>query len=169
MALIDIPQYRSELAEIRKSLLAAGDALHIDHIREQLDELTEEMNQPEFWNDPDHSAKVNQKVSNLKGKLEHYEKLLSSADDIEVMLEMAEEEKDEDTVTEAVNELATLKEHTDALELETLMRGDYDDNDAVPPRGRGRNRSAGLDVHALPHVYPLLREDGLHCQAAGFA
>ena len=48
MALIDIPQYRSELAEIRKSLLAAGDALHIDHIREQLDELTEEMNQPEF-------------------------------------------------------------------------------------------------------------------------
>lgn len=49
------------------------------------------MNQPEFWNDPDHSAKVNQKVSNLKGKLEHYEKLLSSADDIEVMLEMAEE------------------------------------------------------------------------------
>ena len=42
MALIDIPQYRSELAEIRKSLLAAGDALHIDHIREQLDELTEE-------------------------------------------------------------------------------------------------------------------------------
>ena len=131
MALIDIPQYRSELAEIRKSLLAAGDALHIDHIREQLDELTEEMNQPEFWNDPDHSAKVNQKVSNLKGKLEHYEKLLSSADDIEVMLEMAEEEKDEDTVTEAVNELATLKEHTDALELETLMRGDYDDNDAV--------------------------------------
>ena len=27
MALIDIPQYRSELAEIRKSLLAAGDAL----------------------------------------------------------------------------------------------------------------------------------------------
>ena len=112
MALIDIPQYRSELAEIRKSLLAAGDALHIDHIREQLDELTEEMNQPEFWNDPDHSAKVNQKVSNLKNKLEHYEKLLSSADDIEVMLEMAEEEKDEDTVTEAVDELATLKEHT---------------------------------------------------------
>ena len=52
------------------------------------------MNQPEFWNDPDHSAKVNQKVSNLKGKLEHYEKLLSSADDIEVMLEMAEEEKE---------------------------------------------------------------------------
>lgn len=131
MALIDIPQYRTELADIRKSLLAAGDALHIDHIREQLEELTEEMNQPEFWNDPDHSTKVNQKVSNLKGKLEHYEKLLSTSEDIEVMLEMAEEENDEDTVTEAVEELGKLREHADALELETLMRGDYDDNDAV--------------------------------------
>ena len=154
MALIDIPQYRSELAEIRKSLLAAGDALHIDHIREQLDELTEEMNQPEFWNDPDHSAKVNQKVSNLKGKLEHYEKLLSSADDIEVMLEMAEEEKDEDTVTEAVNELATLKEHTDALELETLMRGDYDDNDAVLSLHAGAGGTEAQDwVSMLLRMY----------------
>ena len=163
MALIDIPQYRSELAEIRKSLLAAGDALHIDHIREQLDELTEEMNQPEFWNDPDHSAKVNQKVSNLKGKLEHYEKLLSSADDIEVMLEMAEEEKDEDTVTEAVNELATLKEHTDALELETLMRGDYDDNDAVLSLHAGAGGTEAQDWTSM-----LYRMYTRYCEKMGF-
>ena len=163
MALIDIPQYRSELAEIRKSLLAAGDALHIDHIREQLDELTEEMNQPEFWNDPDHSAKVNQKVSNLKNKLEHYEKLLSSADDIEVMLEMAEEEKDEDTVTEAVNELATLKEHTDALELETLMRGDYDDNDAVLSLHAGAGGTEAQDWTSM-----LFRMYTRYCEKMGF-
>lgn len=163
MALIDIPQYRSELAEIRKSLLAAGDALHIDHIREQLDELTEEMNQPEFWNDPDHSAKVNQKVSNLKGKLEHYEKLLSSADDIEVMLEMAEEEKDEDTVTEAVDELATLKEHTDALELETLMRGDYDNNDAVLSLHAGAGGTEAQDWTSM-----LYRMYTRYCEKMGF-
>ena len=163
MALIDIPQYRSELAEIRKSLLAAGDALHIDHIREQLDELTEEMNQPEFWNDPDHSAKVNQKVSNLKNKLEHYEKLLSSADDIEVMLEMAEEEKDEDTVTEAVDELATLKEHTDALELETLMRGDYDDNDAVLSLHAGAGGTEAQDWTSK-----LYRMYTRYCERHGF-
>ena len=163
MALIDIPQYRSELAEIRKSLLAAGDALHIDHIREQLDELTEEMNQPEFWNDPDHSAKVNQKVSNLKNKLEHYEKLLSSADDIEVMLEMAEEEKDEDTVTEAVDELATLKEHTDALELETLMRGDYDDNDAVLSLHAGAGGTEAQDWTSM-----LFRMYTRYCEKMGF-
>ena len=146
MALIDIPQYRSELAEIRKSLLAAGDALHIDHIREQLDELTEEMNQPEFWNDPDHSAKVNQKVSSLKGKLEHYEKLLSSADDIEVMLE-----------------LATLKEHTDALELETLMRGDYDDNDAVLSLHAGAGGTEAQDWTSM-----LFRMYTRYCEKMGF-
>ena len=62
MALIDIPQYRSELAEIRKSLLAAGDALHIDHIREQLDELTEEMNQPEGFQ-PQRQARALRKAA----------------------------------------------------------------------------------------------------------
>ena len=49
--MIELEQYNQTLEGIRKSILAAGEALHIDHIRDQIAELTEEMNQPEFWND----------------------------------------------------------------------------------------------------------------------
>ena len=131
MAMIDLQQYTQDLAEIRKSLIAAGDALHIDHIKEQIEELTEEMNQPEFWNDTERSTKINQKLGTLKNKLEHYEGLLSSADDIDAMMELAEEENDEDMVQEVGEELKILQEKAEALELETLMRGDYDDNNAI--------------------------------------
>ena len=129
--MLELEQYTQDIAGIRKSILAAGEALHIDHMREQIDELTEEMNQPEFWNDTDRSTRVNQKLGHLKNKLEHYEKLLASADDIDTMMELAREENDEDMVQEVGEELARLKEQADALELETLMRGDYDDSDAV--------------------------------------
>ena len=47
------------------------------------------------------------------------------------MMELAREENDEDMVKEVGEELTRLKEQADALELETLMRGDYDDSDAV--------------------------------------
>ena len=44
-----------------------------EEMKEQIDELTEEMNQPEFWNDTERSTKVNQKLGHLKNKLAHYE------------------------------------------------------------------------------------------------
>ena len=129
--MLELEQYAQDITGIRKSILAAGEALHIDHMKEQIDELTEEMNQPEFWNDTERSTKVNQKLGHLKNKLAHYEGLLSSADDIDTMMELAREENDEEMVLEIGTELASLKEKADALELETLMRGEYDDNDAV--------------------------------------
>ena len=75
--MLELEQYAQDIAGIRKSILAAGEALHIDHMREQIDELTEEMNQPEFWNDTERSTRVNQKLGHLKNKLGHYEGLLS--------------------------------------------------------------------------------------------
>ena len=99
--MIELEQYAQDLAGIRRSILAAGDALHIDQMQEQIDELTEEMNQPEFWNDTDRSTAVNKKLGHLKNKLNHYEHLLSTADDIDTMMELAKEENDEDMVAEA--------------------------------------------------------------------
>ena len=108
--MIELEQYTQDLAGIRKSILAAGEALHIDHMKEQIDELTEEMNQPEFWNDTARSTSVNQKLGHLKNRIEHYEGLISTADDIETMMELAKEENDEDMVAEAGEGLKALKE-----------------------------------------------------------
>ena len=160
--MLELEQYAQDIVAIRKSILASGEALHIDHMKEQIDELTEEMNQPEFWNDTERSTKVNQKLGHLKNKLAHYEGLLQAAEDIDTMMELAREENDEDMVQEIGEELARLKEQADALELETLMRGDYDDcDDAEPACRRRRDGSPGLDPDAVPYVYPLLRADGL--------
>ena len=108
--MIEFDQYKKDLEGVRKSVVQSGEALHIDHMREQIDELNEEMNQPEFWNDLEHSYHVNQKLGRLKAKLAHYEKLLATADDIEVMMDLAQEEDDEDMAAEVGTELAALKE-----------------------------------------------------------
>lgn len=161
--MLELEQYAQDIAVIRKSILAAGDALHIDHMKEQIDELTEEMNQPEFWNDADHANKINQKLGGLKNKLDHYNKLLSTADDIEVMMDLAKEENDEDMVIEVGEELTKLKEQADALELETLMRGDYDDNDAVLSLHAGAGGTEAQDWTQM-----LYRMYTRYCEHMGF-
>ncbi|MBQ8654519.1 MAG: peptide chain release factor 2 [Clostridia bacterium] len=161
--MIDFDQYKRDLAGIRESVLQSGEALHIDHMREQIDELSEEMNQPEFWNDPERSAKVNQKLGRLKNKLAHYEKLLSTADDIEVMMELAIEENDDDMAAEVGGELEKLQEQSDALELETLMRGDYDDSDAILSLHAGAGGTEAQDWTQM-----LFRMYTRYCEQMGF-
>ena len=161
--MLELEQYTQDVADIRKSLVAAGEALHIDHIKEQIAELTEEMNQPEFWNDTERSTRVNQKLGSLKNKVENYEKLLSSADDIEVMMDLAKEENDDDMVAEVGEELSRLKEQTDALELETLMRGDYDDSDAILSLHAGAGGTEAQDWTQM-----LYRMYTRYCEKMGF-
>ena len=161
--MIDYDQYRQSLAAIRKSVTAAGEALHVDHLREQVEELTEEMNQPEFWNDVERSTHVNQRLGQLKNRISHYEKLLSTADDIEVMIDLAREEGDEDTALEAGEEIAALKEQADALELETLMRGDYDDCNAVLSLHAGAGGTEAQDWTQM-----LYRMYTRYCERMGF-
>ena len=161
--MIELEQYAQDLAGIRKSILAAGEALHVDHLQEQVDELTEEMNQPEFWNDTARSTSVNQKLGHLKNRISHYHSLLSAADDIETMMELAKEENDEDMVAEAGEELKALREKAEALELETMMRGDYDDNDAVLSLHAGAGGTEAQDWTQM-----LYRMYTRYCEKMGF-
>ena len=163
MSMLDLQQYTQDLAGLRKTLTEAGEALHIESLREQLEELTEEMNQPEFWNDADRANKINQKVGSIRGKLEHYEGLLSTADDIEVAMEMAEEEQDESLVEEAGEMLAALKDKTAALELETLMRGQYDDSNAILSLHAGAGGTEAQDWTGM-----LYRMYTRYCEQMGF-
>ncbi len=161
--MIAFDQYANDLAEIRKSIVSAGDALHVDHMREQIAELTEEMNQPEFWSDADRANRINQRLGKLKTSLERYEKMLSSADDIEVMMELAKEENDEDMGAEVGIELTELKARADELELETLMRGDYDSCDAILSLHAGAGGTEAQDWTQM-----LYRMYTRYCEKMGF-
>ena len=104
---------------------------NLDRMKEELSELKEEMNAPEFWTNLERSTTVNRRVSSLEGKISHVVKLHGRADDVEAMLSLLAEEEDPDIAAECEAELAALSADAEALELETLMRGQYDGCDAV--------------------------------------
>ncbi|MDO5145032.1 MAG: peptide chain release factor 2 [bacterium] len=161
--MIDLIEQRQELEGLRKTLSEAGEALHIDHMREQIEELTEEMNQPEFWSDTDRANRINQKLGGLKNRLGHFEQLQSEADDIEVGMELAVEAEDEAMVEEVIQNLAKLHEQVDVLALETMMRGDYDDKPAVLSLHAGAGGTEAQDWTSM-----LYRMYTRYCEDMGF-
>ena len=129
--MIDQEKMAQDLQKLRGTVEKAADALHLDNLAEELAELKEEMNAPEFWNDLERSTSVNRKVSQIEGKMNRVARLRSRADDVEAMLLLLSEEEDEDIGAECEEELESLSKDADALQLETLMRGEYDNCNVI--------------------------------------
>ena len=72
-----------------------------------------------------------QETRSLESNIEKYNKISTSSDDIEVMIEMAEEEQDEDMINEIEEELNNLGEAIEKLTLTSLLTGEYDKCNAI--------------------------------------
>ena len=86
---------------------------------------------PEFWSDMEASQKAAQRIKSLKDKLEEFNKLDRASEDLKVLVQLGIDEKEVGIVDEAKEEYRTLKESFDSLNLQTLLSGDFDANNAI--------------------------------------
>ena len=161
--MIDQERMKQDLARLRDTVAKAADALKLPLLREELAELKEEMNAPDFWNNLERSTAVNRKVSQIEGKLDHVKRLETRADDVEAMLELLAGAEDEGLAAECEQALESLAKDADALELETLMRGDYDSCNAVLSLHAGAGGTEAQDWTQM-----LYRMYTRYCERHGF-
>ena len=161
--ILEFDQYTQRVETLRAQLKEVGDGLHIDNMQRELGELHEEMNADGFWDNLERSTHVNRRISTLEGKIKHYESLLSGCDDVETMMELAQEENDDSMAEEIAVEIERLEKETEALTLETLMRGKYDDHDAVLSIHAGAGGTEAQDWASM-----LYRMYTRYCERMGF-
>ncbi len=157
--MIVLDTYKMELGELSETLSKANAQMKPQELQTELKELEDQMSAADFWNDIDNANKITQRVKILKDKLERLRRLNAQRDDIQTLIEMAEEEEDESLTAEIKSELADLQKKVEALRLEMLLKGPYDSCNAVlslPACRSRRHRSPGLDGYSLPHVLPVL-------------
>ena len=86
------------------------------------------MEEPGFWEDPEKSTKVVQLAKNLKDTVNSYKELEQQYEDIGVMIEMGNEENDPSLVPEVEEMLREFKEKLEAMRINTLLSGEYDNH-----------------------------------------
>jgi peptide chain release factor 2 len=106
---------------------------HFDvaHLQEQIIEYQEDMGSPGFWDNLERAQKVSKKARMVESQLDHYKKLGSRADDLEVLIGLADEEDDSSLVPEIASEIKSVRKDLEALRLTTLLSGEYDQNDCI--------------------------------------
>ena len=129
--MIEFEEYKGKLNDLRPKLVALGESLNITGLREELERLHAMAEDPHFWDNPDKSQKAVVKTKILESKCEKYEKMMSSWDDLMTICEMALEENDESMLGELTDGYAVLEKEMEAVRLETLLTGEYDDHNAL--------------------------------------
>jgi peptide chain release factor 2 len=91
--------------------------------------LESELGAPGFWDDPERAAAVSSEHSRASRRLETFTALSSDVDDLDGLVEMAEE--DPSLQAEIDQQFASVKSRLAALEEQRLFSGRYDSGDAL--------------------------------------
>ena len=128
------PDRQSDIAALDTTLTTVERVLDVDGLRDRITTLEQEASDPKLWDDQSKAQKVTSALSHAQGELRRVEALRQRLDDLPVLYEMASEEEGAgapEALAEADAELAALREDIEAMEVRTLLSGEYDEREAV--------------------------------------
>ncbi len=129
--MLQFDEYKGKLQAILPSLADLEQALNLESAARELDMLEAQSAADGFWDDLDNSQKTLQRMKLLRDKLEAQQKRRRQWDDLMVLCEMGLEEEDESMVPELEAEFAALSDDLERAKLQTLLTGEYDNNNAI--------------------------------------
>lgn len=103
----------------------------IDKIEAELKELEDQTIQEGFWNDSKTSSKVLTRIKQLKSKCTSFRKIETEIQNMQELTELVELEPDEDVAKDILKNTKKIEKELEKLELETLLSGKYDENNAI--------------------------------------
>ena len=131
MSMIEFDEYKVKLNGLKPTLDGLADSLNLGVCKEEWERLQAQIESPGFWDNADVSQKVMKRSRQLEAKIDRYNKMQESWDDMMTIIEMAQEENDESMLDELKASFGDLEEKMEATRLETLLNGDYDGNNAL--------------------------------------
>jgi len=107
------------------------DVVEPKKIEKRLSEIEELENDQEFWNDAANPAKIQKEKTQLQRKLNKYTIANDAVTDAIELYEMAKEESDEESLESLYDDAPTLQEQIRTMEIEVLLSGESDANNAI--------------------------------------
>lgn len=163
LPIVAIPDIAEVLGELEQTLAGIEKVLDVPRLRERVAELEQEASAPDLWDDQANAQRVTSQLSLVQGDVRRIEALRRRLDDLVVLVELAEDEDDADSWTEAANELASLRKAIGEMEVRTLLSGEYDAREALVTI---RSEAGGVD--AADWAEMLLRLYSRYCERHGW-
>ncbi len=171
------PDLAERIKQLDATLSSIEQVLDVDGMRAEVAELGQQVAAPDLWDDQSNAQRVTSRLSTLQAEIERITDLRSRVDDVQVLLELAGEEDDAASFSEVGVEVDRLAKTIEALEVRTLLSGEYDEREALVTI---RSGAGGVDAAdwaemlmrmylrwAERHRYPTEVYDTSYAEEAG--
>ena len=154
---------KPRLGELKEKLDQMEASLEVPAKEEKIAELEYKMGEPTFWDDAEEAQKINQELNDVKISVDKFKALKSKYEDAEALWEMAMEDGDESLEEEIKDALDKVADGLENLQLEVLLSGPYDANNAILTLHAGAGGTEAQDWTQM-----LLRMYGRWAERHGF-
>ncbi len=174
MATVDLSD---RIKQLDTTLSSIEKVLDLPKMHAEIADLQEQVGAPDLWDDQSNAQRVTGRLSVLQSEVERVAGLRQRLEDVEVLIELAAEEADADSLTEAETEIGRLSTAIESLEVRTLLSGEYDEREALVTI---RSGAGGVDAAdfaemlqrmyvrwAERHKYPVEIYDTSYAEEAG--
>ncbi len=124
---------------------SSGGVFDVAGLRARHEALEAELAKPDLWSDPENARKVGRDKSVIESELGLYDRIEAGIDDVDVLLELADEADDEDTRSEAAAKLGEIDADLQDAELRQLLGGEHDASDAIVSINAGAGGTDACD------------------------
>jgi len=128
---MDNYEYKELLKNIAIKMKNITGVVEPEKLQARLDEIEAMENDQEFWNDASNAAKIQKEKTQYQRKLEKYKVAYEAVNDAQELYEMAQEESDEESLESLYNDAPLLEEQIRTMEIEVLLSGESDANNAI--------------------------------------
>ena len=117
-----------KLENLKQKISAATKLLKFDDLKTKLSQLEDEMNAPDFWNNPKNAQAIAQDFGDIKTEVEKWTQLEERTNDL---IELAKISQSESEVKEIEKQTESLEKEFASYELSLLLNGPYDKSNAI--------------------------------------
>ncbi|HIY21484.1 MAG TPA: peptide chain release factor 2 [Candidatus Flavonifractor merdigallinarum] len=129
--MLQFDEYKVKLNNILPDLEELNQSLGLESAAREVDMLESESASEGFWNNLEKAQKVQQRISQLRGKLDGQKSRMDAWSDLMTLCEMGNEEEDESLLPELEEGFAKLESEIEEARLSSLLTGEYDNSNAI--------------------------------------
>ncbi|HCF65790.1 MAG TPA: peptide chain release factor 2 [Clostridiales bacterium] len=129
--MIDLDENYKLIDTLDKRLEQLGDSLDIDTLKQRLIFLEKKTLEDSFWTDNKDNSSVLREMFNIKSKIEKYNNLKSEFDNLKDLSDLLKLESDDELARELIKNTTKIENEITSLEINTLLSGKYDTNNAI--------------------------------------
>ncbi len=129
--MLQFDEYKVKLNNLRPELEDLDQALGLEAAQREAEMLESESASDGFWDNLEKAQRVQQRVKQLRNKIEGQQKRKTQWDDLMTLCELGNEAEDESLVPEVEEGFAALVAAVEDAKLSTLLTGEYDNSNAI--------------------------------------